>query len=295
MIGPVGGAGYLRFCDFQYLDLYGKIYYTFYNLVNYFTLAFYRRPRKAWRKACADGVCGVLAADSTNFNAINKHTSIVPFLIPEVGPPNLSAFNSKQDTSQFTKFKGLSLIWIGSIENRKGLVVALRALRLFNKPYQLDVYGCGPLESSLKRFSRLHKLNVIFHGQQDRNIVLRKLSTADFLLFTSLRDLTATVIIESLSLNTPIIYFDRGGYTPFLTSSEHIFVQDTREPLHISLVKALFVAFDRSVTTKNSVLRPKRSYHRSLDWDYKANLITNIYKQKISNHLQCFSSNDFLD
>lgn len=107
------------------------------------------------------------------------------------------------------------LIWIGSIDARKCLIILLEALSIIdpNLKYQLTIIGDGPLFKAMYRFASQVNINhnICWLGKINREEVLNTMKASDLHIITSLNDANPTVLSESLKFCIPTISLDHCG------------------------------------------------------------------------------------
>ena len=102
----------------------------------------------------------------------------------------------------------LRLIFVGSINQRKGFPDLLEALKTTSVKYTLDVLGdfsSDEIEIYCKRQIALHKLNIIFHGYIDGVEKEKFLINADVLILPSYAEGFPMVIPEAMAYCCAII------------------------------------------------------------------------------------------
>ncbi|MDA8629724.1 glycosyltransferase [Bacteroidia bacterium] len=207
--GPVGGSGYFSFKYFQYISLYGKAYYTAYNIFNFLQLNLSIR--------LANNISGIrkgggkiFAADLENYERLSSRYGPIDGFFSEVSTPEVIDFEHHSIDEH-------RLLWVGLLEDRKGFELALEIMRkLKNTPYYLEVYGTGKQKARYEKIVSDDDLNINFVGRVSREDILQKMTTSRCLLFTSFRDLTATVTVEANSMGLPIVAIRHCGYGHWL-------------------------------------------------------------------------------
>ena len=283
VIGPIGGLGIVRWSDFRYFTVYGYFYYFFYNIINIITPFVNLRLFHAWNKASLDS-SGLIFADKINYNFATNILKFNGHLLPEVGTPSNMHDLQYLPVSQFITQNPdtLQLIWVGLLENRKGLMIALKSLRNIGIAYELHIFGTGSLSNYYRAISKKYSINSFFHGQQSRSDVLSAMKSSDALLFTSVRDLTATVTIEASALGIPIIYANRGGFGHWIDRDSNYPVLDDH-PLHLSFqqeIKKLYLLkISSNKPIPSSIKSPK--INPLFHWPAKAKFLLSLYKSKL--------------
>jgi phosphatidylinositol alpha-mannosyltransferase len=109
-----------------------------------------------------------------------------------------------------------TILFLGRLEERKGAVVALRALRAHNEmapqPWRLVVAGDGPQRAALEREAGIDP-RVEFLGALDDAEKRRWLRRADVVVAPSLRgESFGLVLLEAMAAETPLVASDIEGY-----------------------------------------------------------------------------------
>lgn len=115
-----------------------------------------------------------------------------------------------------------AITYVGRLEYLKGVHVFIDALiKIKNelKNIQINIIGDGD-ESfirMLKSKSEASSLNIIFHGFQDKNFILNRLSNSLLSVVPSIAvDNLPNTLIESMSVGTPVIAPDHGSFPDFI-------------------------------------------------------------------------------
>lgn len=94
-------------------------------------------------------------------------------------------------------------LFVGRLTVEKGISTLLKAFAENGLP--LKIAGAGPLEDEVRRYSEKHK-NIVFLGEQSKQVVGRLAAAAKALIFTSVwYETFGMVIIEAFSAGTPVI------------------------------------------------------------------------------------------
>jgi len=112
----------------------------------------------------------------------------------------------------------LNLLWVGRIEHRKALILAIDSLielrkrgRLNN--IKLDVVGDGPLMDDMKLYCKTNLMQdtIFFHGVVPFNEVAKFYKESDVFLFTSVQDTSGNVLLEAMKFGKPSIALKHQG------------------------------------------------------------------------------------
>ena len=84
----------------------------------------------------------------------------------EVFPNGLAdrSFPEKVETKNLEPGQELRMVWHSRVSGEKRILPFLKALKMVDGKYRLDVYGGGPDFKKAKRYVKRHKLNVKLHG-----------------------------------------------------------------------------------------------------------------------------------
>lgn len=115
----------------------------------------------------------------------------------------------------------LRLLWSGEFQTRKALPVLLRALAQVDPQvnWELEVLGDGPMWQ--RWTGEAEKLGlgdrVRFLGRLPFEAAVAKMNSAELFCFTSLRDTSGNVVLESLAAGVPVLCFDHQGAGDMVT------------------------------------------------------------------------------
>nr|WP_262889358.1 glycosyltransferase [Pedobacter sp. SG908] len=125
------------------------------------------------------------------------------------------------DNSDTTVFR---LIFLSRIEEKKGLELLFDALSLLDINWQLSIAGSGKegYVESLKLKAENLKLNprINWIGQVTDQDKYNLIAKHDLLVLTSFNENFANVVIESLSVGTPVLISDRVGLSDYVREQQ---------------------------------------------------------------------------
>lgn len=106
-------------------------------------------------------------------------------------------------------------IYVGRLEESKGIYELLNTWSKLDDRYVLTVVGGGDIEAALRQ--QYSQKNIIFRGKRSREDTLEYISKAGYLIQPSLLYETfGLTIIEAMSLAVPVIGFDIGTRNNFI-------------------------------------------------------------------------------
>ncbi|KAB2878365.1 glycosyltransferase family 4 protein [bacterium] len=117
------------------------------------------------------------------------------------------------------KLPDLNILFVGYLENRKGVHFILEAVKAIQSDSSSPVFGThivgsGPEEINLKRWAEHNDLHhIYFWGFKQKEELPEFLALADLLLFTSTQELYGLVPIESMAAGVPTLCSKYAGCT----------------------------------------------------------------------------------
>jgi glycosyltransferase involved in cell wall biosynthesis len=109
--------------------------------------------------------------------------------------------------------RGQELLLVSSLESRKGVALALRAVTFTPHDVRLAIVGDGPSRRSLERLARRLGIahRVTFRGALPRDEVLALVRGAAAVVFTGLREEGGVALAEAMLSGAPVIVLANGG------------------------------------------------------------------------------------
>ncbi len=164
-----------------------------------------------WR---IDGVIGVAPLSLDYFKQYDGPKKVIPNGI------DLGEFNTRiPKIKRFSDGK-INILFVGRIEERKGLIYLLRAYKILQKKFsnlRLIVVGEGPLEKECKSYVNKNRLEeVVFVGTITKTLN-RYYRTADIFVSPAIfGESFGLVLLEAMACGTPVVAFANQGYKGFL-------------------------------------------------------------------------------
>ena len=127
-------------------------------------------------------------------------------------------------------------IYVGRLEESKGIFELLKVWEKLAEKYVLTVIGGGDIEEELR--SKYKKKNIIFKGKCSREETLSAISKSKYLIQPSiLYETFGLTIIEAMSFGVPVIGFDIGTRGDFIQDGVNGFLSD-RDNLKSAIEKS---------------------------------------------------------
>ena len=139
------------------------------------------------------------------------------------------------DTVEGAVGDSLKLLFVGTLNRRKGVDVLLRAAKKMkqeNVRFSIRIVGDGPLRSELNRLIADYGLSddIAFHGSASRSDLGKWYKWADVTCVPSIDDPLPTVLLESLVAGTPIVGSAVGGIPFVVQESVNGLLVPPRDP-----------------------------------------------------------------
>ena len=166
-----------------------------------------------------DGVIGVAPLNLKLFKYYKGPKTVIPNGI------DLAEFNP--GVAKIEKYidEKINILFLGRIEERKGLIYLLRALKILNKEYdnlRLIVIGEGPLKKYCQAWVMKNKLNnVVFENPVSQGQIPSYYKTADIYCSPAIYgESFGIVLIEAMAVGTPVVAFANKGYAGVLENTK---------------------------------------------------------------------------
>jgi glycosyltransferase involved in cell wall biosynthesis len=162
--------------------------------------------RSTYRNAAA-----IIAASSHTYEEFSDYSDKIVFIQENgISPSVCSADSHSREPGG-----KLELIFVGALNPCKGCDLALRAAAplLRSGLASFTALGGGPERERLEQLARSLGIEntVCFHGWVKHTEVLRRLRSADVLVFPSVRDFGGGVVFEALAMGAVPVVADFGG------------------------------------------------------------------------------------
>jgi glycosyltransferase involved in cell wall biosynthesis len=266
VIGPLNG-GLPWPPGFRQLDNQKEWVSNLRNLYRFLPFA-----RSTYRHAAA-----IIAASSQTYAEFAAYCGKV-FFVPEPGISRSLCLGDSRSPEPGAK---LELIFVGGLVPRKACDLALRgAAPVLRSGFaNFTVVGDGPERNRLEHLARSLEIEtaVSFCGWVSHEEVLKRLRSADVMVFPTLRDNGAGVVFEALGSGAVPIVADFGGPGDIVHPDVGYKVPLTNESDMVSQIEKILtgLALDRDLL--NRLRQQGMTYVREcLTWDAKAERTTRV-------------------
>ena len=275
--GPIGGLNTFNKKLYPFLKFKGKLDYHIRNFSNLMNFNFNHRLKKAILRSNL-----LLINNSTEQITFNRYYKKETKVFSE-------SWINYPFKENIKKNKKLKLVWVGSLNQRKGLIIFLIALSNYKRKDDiiLNIVGDGNFKNYLINFKLKHALtNVFFLGKISIEKVQDEFLKSDFSIYSSLMDANPSVIWESVSNSCPIIAFDVDGIKDNLDENSSIKIEVGASPS--ITIKNIHKSFDNILNNKESLTTHftrniENSYNLN-HWSLKRNIWESFYEEAIKKH-----------
>jgi glycosyltransferase involved in cell wall biosynthesis len=266
VIGPInGGLPYVR--GFSQASSEKQWISGLRNLYRFLPFA-----RSTYRNAAA-----IIAASSQTYSEFAAYRDKL-FFVPE---PGIGRSLCSDDSRRPEPGAKLDLIFVGGLIPCKACDLALRAAAplLRGDLARFTVVGDGPERNRLEQLARSLGIEkaVSFCGWVNHAEVLRRMRSADVMLFPSVRDFGAGVVFEALAMGAVPVVADFGGPGDIVHPDVGYKVPLTNEGEFVSQMEKVLTDLAGNRDLLNRLRKQGMSYARErLTWDAKAQSTTQV-------------------
>ena len=206
--GPVGGLKQFPISYANGESLKFRLFVSIKNLINLLQIKYDRRVNSALRQSSL-----LVSSIPESYNAILRYKGKKSVVIPETG-----CFAGKGLPCRTFDDDVLSVIWVGKLDFRKRLDIALRSLsKLHGMKISFKIFGTGD-EHQVHEYITLAEsldidgnIKIQWMGNKPNSVVHEEMSSSHVFMFTSISEDTSTVVMEAISNAIPIVCFDTCG------------------------------------------------------------------------------------
>lgn len=153
-----------------------------------------------------------------------KSITVIPNLVDVKGADKLKAESLKTKMQSAIHNSIFKLLFLSRIDEKKGLTLLLEALETLNIPYHLTIAGSGDEDyiNSLKLKAESLKLDdrINWLGQVSNEEKFSVMADHDLLILPSYNENFANVVIECLSVGTPVLVSKSVGLADYVKAND---------------------------------------------------------------------------
>jgi glycosyltransferase involved in cell wall biosynthesis len=228
--------------------------------------------RSTYRRAAA-----IIVGSSQTYSEFAAHREKL-FFVPENGVGRSMCSEDPRSPEPSAK---LELIFVGGLIPCKACDLGLRAAAplLRDDSARFTVVGDGPEQSRLEQLAKSLGIEkaVSFCGWLSHSEVLRRLRSADVLVFPSVRDFGGGVVFEALAVGVVPVVVDFGGPGDIVYPDVGYKVPLTNESDVVSQIEKVLADLEGNRDLLCRLRQQGMSYARErLTWDAKAQSTTQV-------------------
>lgn len=244
-----------------------------------------------------DGVIGVSEVALKFLNRCQVPTKVIPNGI------DLDTFKPKVRKIKRFQDNRVNILFVGRIEERKGLIYLLRAYRILEKTplfmqknggVRLIIIGEGELKEECQNFVKKHNLKeVYFEGEKTGQELVSYFASSDIFCAPSIYgESFGIVLLEAMACELPVVAFANEGYKSILAEKrgERFLVQPKD---YRGLAKKLEVLIENE-NLRKEMGKWGRKEAKKYSWDKVTNQILDFYqfcqKEKAKKEKESFSA-----
>lgn len=250
-----------------------KIFIRLKNFLTGVQLRHSKRVHKAIEKASI-----VVSASSEAQQNFVKYFDIDSPLLNETG-----CYPQATQLTDNTNKKALDLLWVGKLDLRKQLALAIRTIAaLNNKEIKLHIVGGGN-QAFYKELA--HSLRVteqcLWHGSISHKEVQMIMRKSDVFFFTSVAEGTPHVVLEAIGNNLPVLCFNTCGQGDSVNSKvgAKIELSNPQQSILDFSKELNHLYHHRELLKEMSLNCAERQ--KELSWDNKARQMVELYNSII--------------
>ena len=170
-------------------------------------------------------------------------------------------------------------LYIGRLSEEKGITTLLKAWENIN--YPLKIFGDGPLNNQLNK----SQPNITFLGHQNKNLILKEMKLAKFLIFpTECYEGFPITILESFASALPVLASNIGAVSEIIKDKYNgiLFKSGNIEDIRKKINWTLSNTNECKKIAQNALKEFETKYSSETNY----NLLIEIYKEAIKDNLQ---------
>ena len=201
--GPVDAKDKFPLAYADGAGLKTKLFLWLKNTITCWQLRYAGRVRKAARLTSV-----VVSASSNSVRSFKKYMNVDSVLLNETGCSTAEVSVCKPEGKET-----FDILWVGKLDFRKQLGLALRAVAAVNNPHiRLHIVGGGDSTIYKQQANALGIMDIcMWYGSVSHDEVQRLMQLSDVFLFTSVAEGTPHVVLEAIANHLPVLCFDTCG------------------------------------------------------------------------------------
>ena len=271
--GPVDAKESFPIAYLEGASLKTKLFMQLKNIITKWQLQHAKRVHMAAKRASY-----VISASSNSQQTFKKYFQIKSPLLNETG-----CYIQEHPIIDKSQKKYLDVLWVGKLDFRKQLELALRSVAKTQNPrIKLHIVGSGnslPYQALAKELSI--ETQCKWYGAVSHGEVQRIMQESDLFFFTSVAEGTPHVVLEAIGNNLPIVCFNTCGQGDSVNEKVGRKIELSNPTTSIlEFATVLNDLADNLIQLKEMAKNCKERQYE-LSWDKKALQMIELYKQVI--------------
>lgn len=272
--GPVDAKESFPMAYLEGASLKTKLFMQLKNTITKWQLQHAKRVHMAARRASY-----VISASSNSQQVFKKYFQIESPLLNETG-----CYIQEHPIVDKSQKEYLDVLWVGKLDFRKQLGLALRSIAKTQNPYiKLHIVGGGnslPYQALAKELGI--EAQCKWYGTVSHEEVQRIMQESDVFFFTSVAEGTPHVVLEAIGNNLPVICFNTCGQGDSVNEKVGIKISLTtpKQSIIDFATKINYLYQNKSILQQLSEGCNKRQ--KELSWDNKALQMVELYNKALN-------------
>lgn len=271
--GPVDAKESFPLAYLKGASLKTKLFIQLKNAITKWQLQHAKRVRLAVKRTSC-----VISASSNSQQAFKKYYQIDSPLLNETG-----CYIQKHPIIDKSKKKYFDILWVGKLDFRKQLSLALRSIAATKNPHiKLHIIGGGnnfmyqTLAKELGIESQCKWYGAISH--EEVQTIMQK---SDIFFFTSVAEGTPHVVLEAISNNLPVICFNTCGQGDSVNEKVGRKIELSNPNLSSQQFAMILNELENNRDILKEMAENCKERQKELSWDRKAQQMIELYEQTL--------------
>lgn len=271
--GPVDAKESFPLAYLEGASLKTKLFIQLKNAITKWQLQHAKRVRLAVKRTSC-----VISASSNSQQAFKKYYQIDSPLLNETG-----CYIQKHPIIDKSKKKYFDILWVGKLDFRKQLSLALRSIAATKNPHiKLHIVGGGnnfiyqTLAKELGIESQCKWYGAISHEK-----VQTIMQKSDIFFFTSVAEGTPHVVLEAIGNNLPVVCFDTCGQGDSINEKVGRKIELSNPNLSSQQFALILNELENNRDMLKEMSENCKEKQKELSWDRKAQQMIELYEQTL--------------
>lgn len=186
---------------------------------------------------------------------------------------------NKRCIKSYSDSKKIRFLYVGNIVYWKGVYILIDAIKRIKKDnFKVTIVGDGPDKIYLEKDINYLGDKIEFLGRKNRDEVLDIYTKSDVLVFPSLHDSGAMVILEAMSFGVPTVCLNFGGPAVNVIDGINGYVIKSKD--YSEVVEKLACRLEELIDNPNQIYKLREGCFSNIDkysWDSKIAKIEEVF------------------